>query len=140
MRDGGTWNGRTPDERGSVLAIRPALDLGARIVRCAQAVHRALGPGLEAPCYCRALALELMADRLEFVRDVRIDVRYRSALVGKREVAFVLEGAAVDLSAWPELVDHALLRARAETLRHVRPVGVALHFGAVLESAFAGAP
>lgn len=130
-RDGGAQETGfyTVDEPTFVLALRPApVDLATRVVRCAQAVHRALGPGLELPCYARAMALELLADGLEFSRDVLVEVRHRGALVGKRQVSFLLENAAVDLLAGPP-VEQSALRSRARVLARLRPLGLTVNLG-----------
>ncbi|HEY3451493.1 MAG TPA: GxxExxY protein [Myxococcales bacterium] len=124
----------TVEEPTFVLALRPAPDLATRIVRCAQAVHRGLGPGLDPAAYGRALALELLADRLEFARDVLVEVRHRGSLVGKRQVSFILEQAAVDLLAGPP-IEQAALRARAVVLARLRPLGLAVNVGGTFQYA-----
>ncbi|MGC4120227.1 MAG: GxxExxY protein [Myxococcales bacterium] len=124
----------TVDEPTFVLTLRPAPDLATRIVRCAQAVHRELGPGLELTTYTRAMAVELLADHLEFSRDVLVEVRHRGALVGKRQVSFMLEHAAVDLLAGPPL-EQATLRGRAAALCRLRTLGMAVNVGALFQYA-----
>ena len=122
------------DEPTFVLALRPAPDLATRVVRCAQAVHRELGPGLEPASYARALAVELLADKLEFARDVLVEVRHRGALVGKRQVSFMLEHAAIDLLAGPP-IEQSSLRARALVLSRLRALGLALNIGGTFQYA-----
>jgi len=46
--------------------------LTERVIGCAIAVHRALGPGLVEATYEEALCIELTEERLRFSRQVRI--------------------------------------------------------------------
>jgi GxxExxY protein len=50
-------------------------DLTDRILRCAVAVHRELGPGLAEYSYQTSLALEMTATGISFVRELPIAVR-----------------------------------------------------------------
>jgi hypothetical protein len=122
------------DEATQVLPMRPAADLGVRVLRCAQLVHRALGPGLEDFLYERAMALELTAERIGYQRDALVEVRYRGAIVGKRKVSFLCDGVAVDAVAGP-VGDPERLRRRAAALLWHQPVGLALCFsGGLLQA------
>lgn len=126
-------------EETAILANRPPPDACARVLRCAQAIHRALGPGLEGALYARALAVELTALRIAFDKDAFFDVRYRGVTVGKRRVSFLLDEAGVDVLA--ERRDPEALRLRAAALLAYRPVGLAINFnGALLEASRADAP
>ena len=116
-------------ERTAVLPMRPPADICSRVLRCAQTVHRLLGPGLEDFLYSRALALELAAQRLSYQRDAFVEVRYRGAIVGKRRVSFVFDELAVDVAAsGTEPIE--VQRTRAAALLQTRPVGLAINFGA----------
>jgi GxxExxY protein len=115
-------------ETTAVLPMRPPVDACVQVLRCAQTVHRLLGPGLEDFLYARSLALELAAARISYQRDVFVEVRYRGAIVGKRRVSFVLDDLAVEVfSSAPE--EAAQLRTRAAALLLTRPVGLSLNFG-----------
>lgn len=70
-------------------------DLTDRILRCAVAVHRELGPGLPEFSYQTSLALEMTAQRLAYVRELPIVVRYREVVVGWHRPDFVVENAVV---------------------------------------------
>ena len=70
-------------------------DITDRILRCAVAVHRELGPGLPEFSYQTALALEMTAQRLAYVRELPIVVRYREVVVGWHRPDFVVENAVV---------------------------------------------
>jgi len=131
--------GASQDEVTQVLPLRPPSDLGLRVLRCAQMVHRTLGPGLEDFLYERALALELSAERIAYQRDAFVEVRYRGAIVGKRKVSFLCDGLAVDTLSG-RLEDPEELRRHAVALLVHRPVGLALSFtGAWLQSSRADA-
>jgi GxxExxY protein len=70
-------------------------DLTDRILRCAVAVHRELGPGLPEFSYQTSLALEMAAQGLAYVRELPIVVRYREVVVGWHRPDFVVENAVV---------------------------------------------
>ena len=132
-------NDAAQEEVTQVLPMRPAADLCTRVLRCAQMVHRSLGPGLEDFLYERALALELAAERIAYQRDAFLEVRYRGAIVGKRKVSFLCDGLAVDVYSG-RLDDLEDLRRHAAALLVHRPVGLALCFcGAWLQSSRADA-
>jgi len=75
----------------------PALhtDLTDSILRCAIAVHRALGPGLPEHSYQKSLALEFDANGISYVDDHTIAVRYRNVIVGWHRPDFVVENKVV---------------------------------------------
>jgi GxxExxY protein len=112
-----------------VLKLRPAPDLSARVLRCAQTVHRVLGPGLEDFLYARALGLELAHQAIACQRDAFVVVRYRGEVVGRRRVGFLMDDLAVDVSAERSSAGVDELRRRATALLQSRPVGLALDFG-----------
>ena len=127
-------NDAAQEEVTQVLPMRPAADLCTRVLRCAQMVHRSLGPGLEDFLYERALALELAAERIAYQRDAFVEVRYRGAIVGKRKVSFLIDGLAVATFAGPFDGSEDLRRQASALLVH-RPVGLALCFsGAWLQA------
>jgi len=70
-------------------------DITDRILRCAIQVHRELGPGLTEYSYQSALALEMAASDLSFVREQPIGVRYRGVVVGWHRPDFVVAAAVI---------------------------------------------
>jgi GxxExxY protein len=66
-------------------------DLTDSILRCAIAVHKALGPSLAEHSYQTAMALEMEANGLRFVAGAPIVVRYRDVVVGWHTPDFVVE-------------------------------------------------
>ena len=123
----------------AVLPMRPPADTCSRVLRCAQVVHRLLGPGLEDFLYARALALELAAERIGYQRDAFVEVRYRGAIVGKRRVSFVLDQLAVAVLALERPAEVEQLRGHAAALLLTRPGGLALNFGTCLQASRADA-
>lgn len=76
-------------------------DLTDRIIGCAIAVHRELGPGLDAAAYAACFGVELTAAGLRWERQVPVPVRYRGESIdcGFR-LGFLVEGAvAVEVAA-----------------------------------------
>jgi GxxExxY protein len=71
--------------------LSPETDaLLARIIACAIAVHRALGPGFLEVIYATALAIELTAAGIPFERERSIVVTYRGIPITGQRVDFVV--------------------------------------------------
>ncbi len=81
--------------------MHPNVDLVTReIIGAALEVHRILGPGFLESFYDNALAAELTARRIPFVRQVRLAVTYKGATVGRARVDFIVaETVVVELKA-----------------------------------------
>jgi GxxExxY protein len=56
--------------------------LTEKIIACAIAVHRELGPGFLESIYENALCVELKTQQIPFQRQLRVPVAYRSVEVG----------------------------------------------------------
>lgn len=65
--------------------------LTERIIGCAIAVHRVLGPGLMEATYEEALCIELRAAPLQFSRQVGVPISYRGELIGEYRPDLVVE-------------------------------------------------
>jgi len=65
--------------------------VGRRVIGCAIAVHRALGPGYKEPIYVEALCLELDARGLRFEREKPITVQYNGTIVGTHRLDLLVE-------------------------------------------------
>jgi len=65
-------------------------ELTDRIIRCAIAVHKELGPGLAEYSYQTALALEFDAADVSYEREPPVVVRYRDVVVGHHRPDFVV--------------------------------------------------
>lgn len=105
-------------------------ELTGRILRCAIAVHRALGPGFPEAMYQSALDIELRADGLRTRRESLIEVLYRGASIGDFRADIVVENLViVELKALACLGpgDHRQLLNYLRVSEH--EVGLLLNFG-----------
>ena len=105
--------------------------LTERIIGCAIAVHRALGPGLVEATYEEALCIELREDHLQFSRQVGVPVFYRGELIGEYRPDLVIENrVVVEIKSVERLIGlhQAQLLAYMRVLR--LPVGLLLNFNA----------
>ena len=104
-------------------------DTGA-IIGCALEVHRTLGPGFREIVYQRALALELQAAGLEFEREVKVPIYYKSCKIDTRRADFVIEKVIVELKAKSQLAPEDYV----QTLNYLKAagyeLGLLLNFGA----------
>ena len=66
-----------------------------RIIACAIAVHRAVGPGLAENSYQAAMAIEMHDQGLRFQSEPMLPVRYKSVLIGHHHPDFVVEDSIV---------------------------------------------
>lgn len=62
-----------------------------RIIGCAIAVHRGLGPGLLEPAYDAAMCIELDDARLSFEHQVQVPALYKGRLLGHYRLDFIVE-------------------------------------------------
>jgi GxxExxY protein len=69
--------------------------LTERIIGCAIAVHRALGPGLLETTYEEALCIELTEQSLRYARQVGVPVTYHGKIIGEYRPDLVVENAVV---------------------------------------------
>jgi GxxExxY protein len=65
-------------------------DLLTRIIGCAIAVHRELGPGFLESIYAAALAIELTMAGVPFERERSIGVNYRGTVITGQRIDFVV--------------------------------------------------
>ena len=64
----------------------------ARVIGCAIAVHRELGPGFLESIYQRAMALELDARGLSFEQERAVPVSYRGTQIPGQRIDLIVEG------------------------------------------------
>lgn len=69
--------------------------LTRRIIGCAIAVHRYLGPGLLESVYRNALGIEMQFDLLPFERERVVDVTYRGRRLGEFRPDFVVQSEVI---------------------------------------------
>jgi GxxExxY protein len=76
----------------------------ARVIDCAFAVHRALGPGFRERIYATAFRFELESRSLPFESEKAIEVRYRDWRIPGQRVDLVVAGfIVVEMKAIPRL-------------------------------------
>ena len=111
----------------------PLSALTGRIIAAAQEVHNVIGPGCEEKIYQRALALELPAQGLEYSREVEIEVVYKSELVGKKRVDFLIDdptvAVMVEIKAKSKLEDVDFVQALSYLKASGYRVGLLINFG-----------
>ena len=66
-----------------ISADLPENTVTERIIKCAIAVHRELGPGLLENVYEQALEIECSLDGLQVQRQLRVPVLYRGKTIGE---------------------------------------------------------
>jgi GxxExxY protein len=103
--------------------------LTERIIGCAIAVHRALGPGLLEAAYEEALCIELEDESLRFSRQVSVPITYRGRLIGEYRPDLVIEETVV---VEIKSVERLIGLHQAQLLAYMRilglPVGLLLNF------------
>jgi GxxExxY protein len=70
-------------------------DLTERIIGCAMAVHRELGPGLLESTYEEALCIELSEASLSFTRQLVVPVFYKGRVISEHRPDLVVDGTVV---------------------------------------------
>jgi GxxExxY protein len=103
--------------------------LTERIIGCAIAVHRVLGPGLVEVTYEEALCIELDAEGLKFSRQIGVPIEYRGKLIGEYPPDLVVESrVVVEIKS----VERLIGLHQAQLLAYMRvlklPVGLLLNF------------
>lgn len=92
-----------------------------RIIGCAIAVHRAIGPGFAETVYQKALELEFAAHGVVFLAQAPLRVKYRDVLVGEGRADLIVAGlVVVELKSVDELASVHI----AQTLSYLRASGL----------------
>ena len=104
--------------------------LTSRIIKCAMAVHSALGNGFQEVIYQRALAIEMRLEDLQFEREFEMPIQYREHPIGTRRVDFLVEGmVSVELKALTKLEDVHLAQAINYLEAYNLEIGLLINFG-----------
>jgi len=101
---------------------------GAIIGACIE-VHKTLGPGFREITYQRALAQELAARGLEYVREEKIPIYYKERRIDTRRVYFIVEECIVEIKAKREFDREDYIRALSCLKAPGYPVGLLINFG-----------
>lgn len=94
-------------------------------------VHTTLGNGFQEVIYQRALAIEMIKQKLSFEREMEMDIFYEGEHIGTRRVDFFVEGKImVELKALIKLEDVHLAQAMNYCQAYNLPIGLLINFGA----------
>ena len=106
-------------------------DLTHRIIGCAMAVHRTLGPGFQEVIYQRALGMEMERSGIDFGREVDQPIYYRGVEIGSRRADFIVGNrVVVELKVLTALEPVHLAQAKNYVVAYGFDVGLLLNFGA----------
>ena len=108
----------------------PHSEITAKIIKAAKIVHQYLGPGFEEVIYQRALALEFPAQKLDFSREVWLDVHYQGKKIGRKRVDFIVEEVMVEIKAKAELAEVDFVQTLSYLKASGYSVALLLNFGA----------
>jgi GxxExxY protein len=92
-------------------------DLTERIIGCAMAVHRELGPGLLESTYEEALCIELSEASLSFTRQLVVPVFYKGRVISEHRPDLVVDGTVV---VEIKSVERLIGLHQAQTLAYMR--------------------
>ena len=105
--------------------------LTGNVIGCAMTVHSALGNGFQEVIYQRALAIEMVDQRIVFSREHEMPIYYRGQQIGTRRVDFLIEGVvSVELKAIIQLDEVHLAQAINYLEAYDLEVGLLINFGA----------
>lgn len=106
-------------------------ELTHRIIGCAMKVHSKLGNGFQEVIYQRAMAYEMDLQKIQYAREVEMEVFYRDVIIGSRRVDFLIENTiSVELKAIIELKDVHLSQAMNYLEAYNLEIGLLINFGA----------
>jgi GxxExxY protein len=106
-------------------------NLTYKIIGCAMKVHATLGNGFQEVIYQRALAIEMQKARLNFARELEMQIFYDSEEIGTRRVDFLVENEViVELKALTSLEDVHLAQGLNYLVAYKLDKGLLLNFGA----------
>lgn len=109
---------------------RKYADLTWRIIKCAMAVHRALGNGYPERIYQRAMAIEMDMDSLSFEWEKALSIYYRDKMIGSRRMDFLVEGIiCVELKAKGALETSHINQTLNYLEAYNLEVGLLINFG-----------
>lgn len=106
-------------------------EITEKIIGCAFRVHSELGSGFQELIYQRALALEMAALGLIFVREKEIPIYYQDTQVGTRRVDFFVENIIMlEIKALSVLEPVHLAQAKNYLEAYGMETGLLINFGA----------
>lgn len=104
-------------------------DITSEIIGACIEVHRNLGAGSQEITYQRALALELQARSIDFVREEKIPVYYKGKQIDTRRVDFVAEDCVVEIKAKSEFDPEDYIQTLSYLKASGYRLGLLVNFG-----------
>ncbi len=104
-------------------------DITSEIIGACIEVHRNLGAGFQEITYQRALALELQARSIDFVREEKIPVYYKGKQIDTRRVDFVAEDCVVEIKAKSEFDPEDYIQTLSYLKASGYRLGLLVNFG-----------
>jgi len=106
-------------------------ELTGKIIGCALEIHKILGNGFQEVIYQRALAKEMILQKLAFAREFEMPIYYKKEQIGTRRVDFLVESVvSVELKAVTKLEDVHLAQAINYLEAYNLEIGLLVNFGA----------
>lgn len=107
-------------------------EITERIIGAAMKVHSTLGNGFQELIYQRALALQMEADGLSFVRECNMTIYYLNKPIGDRRVDFFVEDKiCVELKATTDLEPINFTQARNYLEAFNMEIGLLVNFASI---------
>jgi GxxExxY protein len=107
-------------------------DLTHKILVCCMNVHTFLGNGFQEVIYQRALAYELTQANLNFVRELEVDIFYKTKPepIGTRRVDFLVEDKVlIELKATSQLDENHYAQVLNYLTAYKLEIGLLINFG-----------
>ena len=106
-------------------------DLTQKIIGCAMKVHNELGNGFQEVIYQRALAEEMRAANIDFIRELPISILYKGKDIGERRADFIVGGKVmVELKALTKIENVHFAQAINYLEAYNIEIGLLINFGA----------
>jgi GxxExxY protein len=106
-------------------------ELTGKIIGCSMEVHKILGNGFQEVIYQRALAKEMLLQKLHFSREHEMPIFYKGDQIGTRRVDFLVESViSVEMKAVTKMEDVHLNQALNYLEAYNLEIGLLINFGA----------
>ena len=107
-------------------------DTTEKIIGAAMKVHSTLGNGFQEIIYQRALALQMQANEIAFIRECNMPIFYLDQEIGERRVDFFVENKiCVEIKAITNLESVHFAQARNYLEAFNIEIGLLINFGSV---------
>lgn len=103
----------------------------SNIIACALEVHKILGNGFQEVIYQRALSIEMNLRGIKHIREMDMEIFYKTEKIGTRRVDFLVgDKISVEIKAVIQLEDVHLAQAINYLEAYNLEVGLLINFGA----------